>query len=101
MLTIFILLRTSPKWHLGFRPAIQTALNFHMAWMGVSEVIYLRQSCDLTWSSMSAREKHYMRPEMLQPQLATFEEPKHAFVANVSTSLDEMIDKIVENYLSP
>ncbi len=29
---------------------------------------------------MSAREKHYMRPEMLQSQFATLEEPKNAFV---------------------
>jgi gluconate kinase len=45
------------------------------------EVIYLKGNCDLIWSGMS--------------------KPEIAFVLDVSTSLDEMIDKIVENYLSP
>ena len=64
------------------------------------EVIYLKGDYDLIWSRMSAREKHYMKPEMLRSQFAALEEPENGFVVEVSGSPDEMIDKIVAHYFS-
>ena len=62
------------------------------------EVIYLKGNYDLIWSRMSAREGHYMKPEMLQSQLATLEEPEDAFALDISLSLNDMIDKILARY---
>jgi gluconokinase len=64
------------------------------------EVIYLQGSSELIESRMSAREKHYMKPEMLRSQFATLEEPKNAFVLDISAPLDKMIDKILSKYFS-
>jgi len=64
------------------------------------EVIYLKGNYDLISSRMSARENHYMRPEMLRSQFATLEEPQNALVLDVSASVEELIDKIVAKYFS-
>lgn len=64
------------------------------------EVIYLKGNYDLISSRMSARENHYMRPEMLRGQFATLEEPKNALVLDVSASVEELIDKIVAKCFS-
>ena len=62
------------------------------------EIIYLKENYDLIWSRMSAREGHYMKPEMLKSQLAALEEPVDAFVLDISLSLNDMIDKILARY---
>ena len=62
------------------------------------EMIYLKGTSDLIWSRMSAREGHYMKPEMLQSQLAALEEPTDAFAVDISISLNDMIDKILARY---
>lgn len=63
------------------------------------EIIYLRGDYDLIWSRMATREGHYMKPEMLQSQLAALEEPADAFALDISISLNDMIDKITARYL--
>ena len=60
-------------------------------------VIYLKGSYDLIWSRMSTRERHYMKPEMLQSQFDALEEPKDALVLDVETPLKDMIDTVTEN----
>ncbi len=62
------------------------------------ELLYLKGNYDLIWSRMSAREGHYMKPEMLQSQLAALEEPTDAFAVDISLSLNDMIDKILARY---
>ena len=62
------------------------------------EIIYLKGTYDLIWSRMSAREGHYMKPEMLQSQLAALEEPMDAFAVDISIPLNDMIDKIIARY---
>ena len=62
------------------------------------ELLYLKGNYDLIWSRMSAREGHYMKPEMLQSQLAALEEPTNAFAVDISLSLNDMIDKILARY---
>ncbi|MGZ9223672.1 MAG: gluconokinase [Anaerolineales bacterium] len=65
-----------------------------MDWIAI---IYLKGSYDLIWSRMSTRERHYMKPEMLQSQLDALEEPKHAIVLDVKMSVKDMIDTITKN----
>jgi len=60
-------------------------------------IIYLKGSYDLIWSRMSIRERHYMKPEMLQSQFDALEEPKHAIVLDVKMSVKDMIDTITKN----
>ena len=60
-------------------------------------VIFLKGSYDLIWSRMSARERHYMKPEMLQSQFDALEEPKDAIVLDVKMSVMDMIDTITKN----
>jgi len=60
-------------------------------------IIFLQGSYDLIWSRMSARERHYMKPEMLQSQFDALEEPKDAIVLDVKMSVMDMIDTITKN----
>jgi len=60
--------------------------------------IYLKGSYDLIWSRMSAREGHFMKPEMLRSQFEALEEPQDALVLDAATSLDEMLDTINARY---
>lgn len=60
-------------------------------------IIFLQGSYDLIWSRMSARERHYMKPEMLQSQFDALEEPKNAIVLDVKMSVKDMIDTIIKN----
>jgi gluconokinase len=62
------------------------------------EMIYLKGTYDLIWSRMSARKGHYMKPEMLQSQLAALEEPVDALAVDISVPLNDMIDKIIARY---
>jgi gluconokinase len=58
-------------------------------------LVYLKGSYDLIWSRMSGRKDHYMKPEMLQSQFDTLEEPTHALTIDISISIDEIIQKIL------
>lgn len=64
------------------------------------ETIYLKGGYELISSRMTARQGHFMRPEMLQSQLAVLEEPANAFTLDISLSIDNMVDKIVANYFA-
>lgn len=57
-------------------------------------VIYLQGSYDLIWSRMSTRERHYMKPEMLQSQFDALEEPKNAIMLDIRMPLKDMIEAI-------
>jgi len=59
-------------------------------------IIFLKGSYDLIWSRMSARERHYMKPEMLQSQFDALEEPKDAIVLDVKMSVKDMVDTITK-----
>jgi gluconokinase len=63
-------------------------------------IIYLTGSYELIWSRMSARMEHYMKPEMLQSQFNTLEEPENAFALDVSLPVEVMIDKITAKYFA-
>ena len=59
-------------------------------------VIYLQGSYDLIWSRMSTRERHYMKPEMLQSQFDALEEPKNAIMLDIRMPLKDMIEAITK-----
>ena len=61
-------------------------------------IVHLRGSYDLIWSRMSARQGHYMKPEMLHSQLDTLEEPTDALILDAAMTIREMLDTILENY---
>ena len=61
-------------------------------------IIYLKGSYEFIWSRMAARQEHYMKPNMLQSQFETLEEPREALVLDVRLPLDEMLGTILANY---
>ena len=64
------------------------------------QLIYLKGSYDLIWSRMSARQDHYMKPEMLQSQFEALEEPSDALTVDISLSVDEIVRVILQHMSS-
>ncbi len=60
------------------------------------QFVYLKGSYDLIWSRISGRTSHYMKPEMLQSQFEALEEPRGAWTLDVSLTVDELIQGIVQ-----
>lgn len=60
-------------------------------------IIFLKGSYDLIWSRMSARQRHYMKPEMLQSQFDALQEPQEAIVLDVNMPVKDMVDTIIKN----
>ena len=60
------------------------------------QVVYLKGRFDLIWSRISRRKDHYMKPQMLQSQFDALEEPPNALTLDVSMSVEEIVDGIVE-----
>ncbi len=58
------------------------------------KIVYLRGSYDLIYSRMQDRPSHYMKPEMLQSQFATLEEPKGAVIVDISESAEQIVATI-------
>lgn len=61
------------------------------------QLVYLKGSYDLIWSRMSARKDHYMKPHMLQSQFEALEEPQNALVIEITESVDEIVQEIMEH----
>ena len=57
-------------------------------------LIYLKGSRDLLQSRISHREGHFMKPEMLDSQLETLEEPKDALVVDIRHTPQEIVAEI-------
>lgn len=60
------------------------------------QIVYLKGSYDLIWSHISGRRGHYMKPQMLKSQFEALEEPKEAWVLDVSRSVDEIVQGIIQ-----
>ena len=58
------------------------------------QLVYLKGSYDLIWSRMSARKDHYMKPQMLQSQFETLEEPQNALTIDISMPIEEIVKEI-------
>lgn len=59
------------------------------------QIVYLKGSYDLIWSRISARKGHWMKPQMLQSQFATLEEPTNALIVDISKPVDEIVEEII------
>lgn len=55
------------------------------------KLVYLRGTRDLLWSRISGRTGHFMKPAMLDSQLAALEEPANALVVDITPSPQEII----------
>lgn len=60
-------------------------------------LIYLKGSYDLILSRLQARAGHFMKPNMLQSQFETLEEPAHALTVDITPAVDEIVETIVLN----
>ena len=61
------------------------------------QLVYLKGSYDLIWSRMSERSDHYMKPHMLQSQFAALEEPKNALTVEISASVGDIVQEIMNH----
>jgi gluconokinase len=61
------------------------------------QLVYLKGSYDLIWSRMIARKDHWMKPHMLQSQFEALEEPVNALTIDISKSIDEIVQEIMNH----
>ncbi len=55
------------------------------------KLVYLKGGRDLLLARLSARESHFMKPQMLESQLAALEEPANALVVGIEPSPAEIV----------
>ena len=55
------------------------------------KLVYLRGTRDVLWSRISGRSGHFMKPAMLDSQLATLEEPVNALTLDIAQSPAQLI----------
>jgi len=60
------------------------------------QIVYLKGSYDLLWSRLSHRKDHYMKPQMLQSQFETLEEPVNALTLDVSMPVMNLVNEILK-----
>ena len=59
------------------------------------QIVFLKGDYDLIWSRLSVRKGHYMKPQMLQSQFATLEEPTNALTVDISQAVDNIVQEIL------
>jgi gluconokinase len=55
------------------------------------KLVYLRGTRELLWQRINSRQGHFMKPAMLDSQLATLEEPGNALVVDIAPAPGEII----------
>jgi len=55
------------------------------------KLVYLRGTREVLWSRISGRQGHFMKPAMLDSQLATLEEPADAISIDIAQSPAQII----------
>ena len=60
-----------------------------------AQIVFLRGNYDLIWSRLSMRKDHYMKPQMLQSQFETLEEPTNALTVDISKSVNDIVQEIL------
>ena len=60
------------------------------------QIVYLKGSYDLLWSRLSHRKDHYMKPQMLQSQFESLEEPENALTMDVSMPVNALVNEILK-----
>jgi len=57
-------------------------------------LVYLQGTREQLWARISERQNHFMKPAMLDSQLAALEEPADAFTLNIAPPPAELISRI-------
>lgn len=57
-------------------------------------LVYLQGTREQLWARISARQNHFMKPAMLESQLAALEEPANALTLNIAPSPPELATAI-------
>ncbi|MCC6415395.1 MAG: gluconokinase [Opitutaceae bacterium] len=57
-------------------------------------LVYLQGTREQLWARISARQNHFMKPAMLDSQLAALEEPAAALVLNIAPPPTELVAAI-------
>jgi gluconokinase len=60
------------------------------------QLVYLKGRYDLLWSRMQKRTDHYMKPHMLLSQFEALEEPSDALTVDISLSVEEITQFVIE-----
>ena len=60
------------------------------------QFIYLKGSYELIWSRISQRSDHYMKPQMLQSQFESLEEPTNALTFDVSIPVEKIVAETIK-----
>lgn len=60
-------------------------------------LVYLKGSYELILARLQARAGHFMKPNMLQSQFETLEEPTEALVVDIAPTVEEIVETIVSN----
>lgn len=60
-----------------------------------AQIVFLKGNYDLIWSWLSMRNDHYMKPQMLQSQFETLEEPTNALTLDISKSVNDIVQEIL------
>lgn len=61
-----------------------------------AQIVFLKGNYDLIWSRLYMRKDHYMKPQMLQNQLETLEEPTNALSVDTSKSVNDIVQEILK-----
>lgn len=71
-----------------YRDMLAKGLEKKVVW------VYLKGNFDLIYQRMKNRKNHFMKPEMLQSQLDTLEEPVDAIEIDIAETSEVIIQKI-------
>jgi len=58
--------------------------------------VYLEGDIDIIRQRMQAREKHYMKPGMLDSQFQILESPQNALQINIDRPINEIVQEIID-----
>ena len=58
--------------------------------------VYLEGDIDMIRQRMQAREKHYMKPGMLESQFQILEPPQNALQINIERPINEIVQEIID-----
>ncbi len=59
------------------------------------QIVYLKGTFDLIQARMAARSGHYMKPQMLQSQFETLEEPVNALTVDIRLPIETILETIL------
>jgi len=73
-----------------YRTALNSGVNNDITW------VYLYGRSELIKERMAGRKGHYLKPELLDSQLADLEPPQYGWHFNISSSVDHIVKSILD-----